>query len=379
MRKKIVHYPSVLEVCQNLLPQDAVIYLLDSRFSHYAAFFSDKTSVKQIYVFDSRHGKKRKALLPKVVYIKPIWKKERFVSVEAGKEMTVQLEAPDLLHISERKLSTDILTDIKVILKTARPMIWLEQNQSWEAKITRWMAENQYILQQKIGNQALYVFQRIEQDEAPQAGDPADDGQTKEAEIKKRLEQNILELVEVSKTQFAYAHAALEEKFIQQETALKVAMGQQDLLKKQHQIEIDQLKGAHDKAMTALRTQQVRAMAEQKTAVQQLQNELASTKEMVRYMSEALNAEKAVNHDLNRHILNLLDEELPILQELERCNQAQEQELKRLKAENKKMTQKLADITEKYRRLNETKVMKWMRRYWQFKKRRRLRKKREEN
>ncbi|WP_239257190.1 hypothetical protein [Listeria ilorinensis] len=378
MHKKIGDQQNILEMCHMYLPQKAVIYLLDSRAQDYAAYFLNEENVKQVYVFETKnmHNKKIYHQLKKVTYIKPIWEKNRFMQLKNGKEVEILLEDPDMVHISEHMFAAGMLAGVSAILKTARPIVWIEQSLARETRITNWMYEHQYVLQQKVDHHAIYVCQEKQKNELSEM---IGQNQKQDLEEKKRLEQNILELVEISKKQMEQAHAVLNEKFIQQEKALTKAIEQQALLKKAHQKECDRLKRTFDEKITALGAQHAQALAEQNKRAQQLQSELHQSKDMVQLISDALNAEKAVNYDLNKRLFDLLDEELPILQDLDRCSHEQDKEIKKLQTENKKLARKLAVMTEKYHRLNKTKVIKLMRRYWYFKNRRRLRKKREEN
>ncbi|EUJ40924.1 hypothetical protein PWEIH_02719 [Listeria weihenstephanensis FSL R9-0317] len=85
-------------------------------------------------------------------------------------------------------------------------------------------------------------------------------------------------------------------------------------------------------------------------------------------MSDALNAERAVNYDLNKRIFTLLEDEKPVLLTMKKRHTQQVKEINNLKKENTVLTRKLATMTEKYTRLNDTKVIKMMRKYWKLKK-----------
>ncbi|WP_149023731.1 hypothetical protein [Listeria riparia] len=105
----------------------------------------------------------------------------------------------------------------------------------------------------------------------------------------------------------------------------------------------------------------------------QSQKETREARQVVQHISDALNAEKAMNHDLNKRIFALLAEEKPVLLTMEKRQTQQQKELSTLRYENRKLARNLTIATEKYQRLNDTKVIRVMRKYWNFKKKRRLR------
>lgn len=100
----------------------------------------------------------------------------------------------------------------------------------------------------------------------------------------------------------------------------------------------------------------------------QHQQESKEAKQLVQQISDAFNAERTVNNDLNKHIFSLLEEEKPLLMTMKKRDAQQVKELNNLKKENATLTRKLSQMTEKYDRLNSTKVIQMMRKYWKLKK-----------
>ncbi|AQY50300.1 hypothetical protein UE46_04160 [Listeria weihenstephanensis] len=337
----------VLEAFAAFIPENAVIYVMDSQFVSHAIYFSKYYHASKVYLFEKNHVTYKEvrndAKRNKVVAIeclKPDWKKRRFHRMENGKAVTIQPEAPQLIHLGKQALEAGLIESLADRLDDSQTMLWLDTEALNFEEVGRLLEAKKYRVFQESGTNALYTFQEV-------APEPEEDEHQLEMKILERLDtykRQIDGLKQEYEGKLAIIQAEQDEKHVVLEAKYKAIAQKQAKVVKEHQ---------------------------QKSA--QSAKETSEAKQLVQHMSDALNAERAVNYDLNKRIFTLLEDEKPVLLTMKKRHTQQVKEINNLKKENTVLTRKLATMTEKYTRLNDTKVIKMMRKYWKLKKSRRLR------
>ncbi|EUJ25975.1 phage tail tape measure protein [Listeria cornellensis] len=323
------------------IPTKAVIYEMDSRLVSHAIYFSKYRDASKVYFFETNQARLRDARndatrnkFLQIECLKPDWKNNRFVRLEKGKSVQANMIAPHVIHATAGMLETGTLEWLTKQLQDVKPVLWLETDGANFAEIASLLEEMQYQVRQQNGNNAVYTFQEA-----------------------------VLEPVE---------NHELEEKILER---LDTYKRQIDRMKQEYEEEVVIIQIKQDKEMLVLeekyRAIEKNWMEQGKQHAEksrQHQQESKEAKQLVQQISDAFNAERTVNNDLNKHIFSLLEEEKPLLMTMKKRDAQQVKELNNLKKENATLTRKLSQMTEKYDRLNSTKVIQMMRKYWKLKK-----------
>lgn len=346
VQTKDYYQKAILAEFAAFIPTKAVIYEMDSRLVSHAIYFSKYRDASKVYFFEMNQARLRDARndatrnkFPQVECLKPDWKNDRFVRLEKGKSVQADMIAPHVIHATARMLDTGALEWLTKQLKDVKPILWLETDGANFAEIALLLEKMQYQVRQQNGNNAVYTFQEA-------APEPIEEHE---------IEEKILERLDTYKRQI-------------------------DRMKQEYDEELAFIQAKQDEEMLVLE-EKYRAIEEtwveqgkkQAEKARQHQQESKEAKQLVQQMSDALNAERAVNNDLNKHIFSLLEDEKPVLMTMKKRDAQQVKEINNLKKENAKLTRKLSQMMEKYDRLNSTKVIRMMRKYWKLKKSQRLR------
>ncbi|MBA3926039.1 phage tail tape measure protein [Listeria rustica] len=346
VQTKDYYQKAILAEFAAFIPMRAVIYEMDSRLVSHAIYFSKYRDASKVYFFESNAAKLRDARndatrnkFPQIECLKPDWSRDRFVRVEKGKSVQADMIAPHVIHATARVLEAGVLEWLTKQLQEVKPILWLETDSANFAEIALLLEKTQYQLRQQNGNNAVYTFQEA-------APEPVEDHE---------IEEKILERLDTYKRQI-------------------------ERMKQEYDEELALIQAKQDKKVIVLEEKYraieetwVQQGKEQTEKVRQHQQTTNEAKQLVQQMSDALNAERAVNTDLNKHIFSLLEDEKPVLLTMKKRDAQQAKEIKSLKKENATLTRKLSQMTEKYDRLNSTKVIRMMRKYWKLKKSQRLR------
>ncbi|MBC2310252.1 hypothetical protein [Listeria booriae] len=380
-RTKDYYQKTILEAFMTYIPEQAVIYEMDSRFVSHAIYFLKYGHARQVYLFETNRAKYREARndvqrnhLVGIECLQPNWDTKRFARWDKDQLTYVTPSPADVIHASEAAIEAGLLLKFSAEVEKYKPVLWLDTSSHNFAEIAKWLEKLHYRLQIEQNDQAIYVSQ-----------------ETKEAEEEKNeLEAKLLERLETYKRQINQLQQECEQQIshMQSEQAKKLAVMETEhraVVKKLD--EEMQLKTVQVKKIAAMETehratvrrleeevkQQAELAKQHEQETKQSQKETREARQVVQHISDALNAEKAMNHDLNKRIFALLAEEKPVLLTMEKRQTQQQKELSSLRYENRKLARNLTIATEKYQRLNDTKVIRVMRKYWNFKKKRRLR------
>ncbi|MBC1232589.1 hypothetical protein [Listeria booriae] len=352
-RTKDYYQKTILEAFMTYIPEQAVIYEMDSRFVSHAIYFLKYGHARQVYLFETNRAKYKEARndvqrnhLVGIECLQPDWDTNRFVRWDKDKLTYVTPRSADVIHASEAAIEAGLLLKFSADVEKYKPVLWLDTSSHNFAEIAKWLEKLHYRLQIEQNDQAIYVSQ-----------------ETKEAEDEKNeLEAKLLERLETYKRQINQ---------LQQECGQQISHMQAEQAKKLAVMETDHR--ATVKRLEEEVKQQAELAKQYEKETKQSQKETREARQVVQHISDALNAEKAMNHDLNKRIFALLAEEKPVLLTMEKRQTQQQKELSSLRYENRKLARNLTIATEKYQRLNDTKVIRVMRKYWNFKKKRRLR------
>ncbi|MBC1210031.1 hypothetical protein HB815_03720 [Listeria booriae] len=352
-RTKDYYQKTILEAFMTYIPEQAVIYEMDSRFVSHAIYFLKYGHARQVYLFETNRAKYKEARndvqrnhLVGIECLQPDWDTNRFVRWDKDKLTYVTPRSADVIHASEAAIEAGLLLKFSADVEKYKPVLWLDTSSHNFAEIAKWLEKLHYRLQIEQNDQAIYVSQ-----------------ETKEAEEEKNeLEAKLLERLETYKRQINQ---------LQQECGQQITHMQAEQAKKLAVMETDHR--ATVKRLEEEVKQQAELAKQYEKETKQSQKETREARQVVQHISDALNAEKAMNHDLNKRIFALLAEEKPVLLTMEKRQAQQQKELSSLRYENRKLARNLTIATEKYQRLNDTKVIRVMRKYWNFKKKRRLR------
>ncbi|MBC2177063.1 hypothetical protein HCB27_10575 [Listeria booriae] len=352
-RTKDYYQKTILEAFMTYIPEQAVIYEMDSRFVSHAIYFLKYGHARQVYLFETNRAKYKEARndvqrnhLVGIECLQPDWDTNRFVRWDKDKLTYVTPRSADVIHASEAAIEAGLLLKFSADVEKYKPVLWLDTSSHNFAEIAKWLEKLHYRLQIEQNDQAIYVSQ-----------------ETKEAEEEKNeLEAKLLERLETYKRQINQ---------LQQECGQQISHMQAEQAKKLAVMETDHR--ATVKRLEEEVKQQAELAKQYEKETKQSQKETREARQVVQHISDALNAEKAMNHDLNKRIFALLAEEKPVLLTMEKRQTQQQKELSSLRYENRKLARNLTIATEKYQRLNDTKVIRVMRKYWNFKKKRRLR------
>ncbi|MBC2305037.1 hypothetical protein HCB83_09230 [Listeria booriae] len=380
-RTKDYYQKTILEAFMTYIPEQAVIYEMDSRFVSHAIYFLKYGHARQVYLFETNRAKYREARndvqrnhLVGIECLQPNWDTKRFARWDKDQLTYVTPSPADVIHASEAAIEAGLLLKFSAEVEKYKPVLWLDTSSHNFAEIAKWLEKLHYRLQIEQNDQAIYVSQ-----------------ETKEAEEEKNeLEAKLLERLETYKRQINQLQQECEQQIshMQSEQAKKLAVMETEhraVVKKLD--EEMQLKTVQVKKIATMETehratvrrleeevkQQAELAKQHEQETKQSQKETREARQVVQHISDALNAEKAMNHDLNKRIFALLAEEKPVLLTMEKRQTQQQKELSSLRYENRKLARNLTIATEKYQRLNDTKVIRVMRKYWNFKKKRRLR------
>ncbi|MBC1315457.1 hypothetical protein [Listeria booriae] len=352
-RTKDYYQKTILEAFMTYIPEQAVIYEMDSRFVSHAIYFLKYGHARQVYLFETNRAKYKEARndvqrnhLVGIECLQPDWDTNRFVRWDKDKHTYVTPRSADVIHASEAAIEAGLLLKFSADVEKYKPVLWLDTSSHNFAEIAKWLEKLHYRLQIEQNDQAIYVSQ-----------------ETKEAEEEKNeLEAKLLERLETYKRQINQ---------LQQECGQQISHMQAEQAKKLAVMETDHR--ATVKRLEEEVKQQAELAKRYEKETKQSPKETREARQVVQHISDALNAEKAMNHDLNKRIFALLAEEKPVLLTMEKRQTQQQKELSSLRYENRKLARNLTIATEKYQRLNDTKVIRVMRKYWNFKKKRRLR------
>ncbi|WP_430534612.1 hypothetical protein [Listeria rocourtiae] len=337
VQTKDYYQKAVLDEFAASIPEKAVIYALDSRFVSHAIYFSKYRDAGKVYLFEADRERWKEVRndiarnkLPHMACLRPDWIKNRFTVSENGKLMPADMIAPHMIHATARVLESRSLEWLTKQLENIKPILWLETDGENFAEIAFLLEKMQYHVRKQVGNNAVYTFQEA-------AGE------------NNELEEKILERLDTYKRQI-------------------------DRMKQEYEEELVLIQAKYDEKALVLEDK-YRAIEEtwveqgkkQSETVRQHQQEVNEAKQLVQHISEALNAERAVNNDLNKHIFSLLEDEKPVLITMKKRDAQQVKEINNLKKENATLIRKLSQMTEKYNRLNSTKVIRMMRKYWKLK------------
>lgn len=337
VQTKDYYQKAVLEEFAAFIPEKAVIYELDSRFVSHAIYFSKYRDASKVYLFEMNQTRLRETRndatrnkFPQIECLRPDWARNRFVRVEKGKSVQAEMVAPHVIHVTARMLEADVLEWLTKQMEDVRPVLWLETDGANFAEVATILEKMNYQMRQQDGNNAVYTFQEA-------------------AEEDHELEEKILERLDTYKRQI-------------------------DRMKQEYEEELALIQAKYDEKALVLE-EKYRAIEEtwveqgkkQAETVKQHQRDVNEAKQLVQHISDALNAERAVNNDLNKHIFSLLEDEKPVLITMKKRDAQQVKEINNLKKENATLTRKLSQMTEKYTRLNSTKVIRMMRKYWKLK------------
>ncbi|MBC2292528.1 hypothetical protein HCC36_04720 [Listeria booriae] len=379
-RTKDYYQKTILEAFMTYIPEQAVIYEMDSRFVSHAIYFLKYGHARQVYLFETNRAKYREARndvqrnhLVGIECLQPNWDTKRFARWDKDQLTYVTPSPADVIHASEAAIEAGLLLKFSAEVEKYKPVLWLDTSSHNFAEIAKWLEKLHYRLQIEQNDQAIYVSQ-----------------ETKEAEEEKNeLEAKLLERLETYKRQINQLQQECEQQIshMQSEQAKKLAVMETEhraVVKKLD--EEMQLKTVQVKKIAAMETehratvrrleeevkQQAELAKQHEQETKQSQKETREARQVVQHISDALNAEKAMNHDLNKRIFALLAEEKPVLLTMEKRQTQQQKELSSLRYENRKLARNLTIATEKYQRLNDTKVIRVMRKYWNFKKKKKI-------
>ncbi|MBC1560174.1 hypothetical protein HB911_15780 [Listeria booriae] len=317
-----------LEQCTELLPKQASILELDEQLSSHAIYFAKYASAKKIYVPTKERQKEvQENMLHNHI--------QQVETVENDPEKWYTwLPSVHLIHFSKRIVHQSVVAQLLPHLAN-HAVLWLEtENTDYDDLL----ATRNYHKVHSLPGHAVYTFQ--EQQTATKKEDGTD------------VEKKVLEWLETYKGQIDEVASQFAKQQINAEAK------HQRQLEKQKQLTTkkwDEQITAHQKEL------------------RQLTSQISDSNTMVQYISDAWNAEKMVNNSLNQRIYTLLENEKPVLLALKERNIAQQKELAILRQENKQLAKQLKQIKTKYERLNNTKVIRFMRKYWHLKKSRKLR------
>ncbi|MBC2282774.1 hypothetical protein HCB69_00110 [Listeria booriae] len=407
-RTKDYYQKTILEAFMTYIPEQAVIYEMDSRFVSHAIYFLKYGHARQVYLFETNRAKYREARndvqrnhLVGIECLQPNWDTKRFARWDKDQLTYVTPSPADVIHASEAAIEAGLLLKFSAEVEKYKPVLWLDTSSHNFAEIAKWLEKLHYRLQIEQNDQAIYVSQ-----------------ETKEAEEEKNeLEAKLLERLETYKRQINQLQQECEQQIshMQSEQAKKLAVMETEhraVVKKldeemqlktvqvkkiaametEHRAVVKkldeemQLKTVQVKKIAAMETehratvrrleeevkQQAELAKQHEQETKQSQKETREARQVVQHISDALNAEKAMNHDLNKRIFALLAEEKPVLLTMEKRQTQQQKELSSLRYENRKLARNLTIATEKYQRLNDTKVIRVMRKYWNFKKKKKI-------
>ncbi|MBC1373643.1 hypothetical protein HB847_14910 [Listeria booriae] len=317
-----------LEQFTELLPKQAIILELDEQLSSHMIYFAKYASAEKIYV----PTEERKKEVQKNMWHNHIQQVE---TVENDPEAWhTWLPSVHLIHFSKRIVHQAMVEQLLPHLAN-HAVLWLEtENTDYDDLL----ATRNYHKVHSLPGHAVYTFQ------AQQTAAEQEDSTDVEKKVLAWLETYKGEIDEIA-NEFAKQQINMEAKHQRQ-------------LEKQKQL------------ATKKWNEQV---TEHQKELHQLTSQLTDSYAVVQYISDAWNAEKMVNHDLNQRIYTLLEAEKPVLLALKERNIAQQKELAILRQENKQLTKQWKQLHTKYERLNNTKVIRFMRKYWHLKKSRKLR------
>lgn len=306
-----------------LLPKQAIILELDEQLSSHAIYFAKYASAEKIYVpTEERQKEVQENMLHNHI--------QQVETVENDPEVWhTWLPSVHLVHFSKRIVHQAMVTQLLPYLAN-HAVLWLEtENTDYDDLL----ATRNYHKVHSLPGHAVYMFQ------AQQIAAKQEDSTDVEKKVLAWLETYKGEIDEVA-NQFAKQQINMEAKHQRQ-------------LEKQKQL--------------AAKKWNEQVTAHQKE-LRQLTSQLSDSNTMVQYISDAWNAEKMVNNDFNQRIYTLLEDEKPVLLALKERNIAQQKELAILRQKNKQLANQLKQIKTKYERLNNTKVIRFMRKYWHLKK-----------
>lgn len=353
-RTKDYYQKSILEAFVAYVPEQAVIYEMDGRFVSHAIYFLKYGRARQVYLFETDRTKYKEARndahrnhMTGIECLQPEWETNKFVRRDKEELIHVTPRSADVIHASKAVIEAGALQKIAAHVEQHKPVLWLDTSSHNFAEMEKWLESLHYQVQKEQDYQAIYVYQA-----AQESG----------AEEENELEAKLLERLETYKRQ-------IEQ--LQREYEQQIAQMQAEQTKKIVAVETEYRAVVAKWEEEAKKQADLAKQNEQKN--KQSQKETREARQVVQHISDALNAEKAINHDLNKRIFALLAEEKPVLLTMEKRQTEQQKELSALRYENRKLTRNLTIATEKYQRLNDTKVIRVMRKYWNFKKKRRLR------
>ncbi|MBC1357008.1 hypothetical protein [Listeria booriae] len=351
-RTKDYYQKSILEAFAMYMPEQAVIYEMDGRFVSHAIYFLKYGRAKQVYLFETNRAKYKEARndahrnhMIGIECLQPEWDTNKFVRRDKEALIHVTPRSADVIHASKAVIEAGVLQKLKAHVEQHKPVLWLDTSSHNFAEMEKWLESLHYQVQKEQEYQAIYVYQAAQ-----------------ESEEENELEAKLLERLETYKRQ-------IEQ--LQRENEQQIAHMQAEQVKKIAAVQTEHRAVATRLEEEAKQQAELAKQYEQKN--KQSQKEIREARQVVQHISDALNAEKAINHDLNKRIFALLAEEKPLLLTMEKRQTEQQKELSALRYENRKLTRNLTIATEKYQRLNDTKVIRVMRKYWNFKKKRRLR------
>ncbi|WP_036102512.1 hypothetical protein [Listeria riparia] len=311
-----------------LLPKQANILELDEQLSSHAIYFAKYASVHHIYMPTKDRRKEIQ------VNMRHNHMSQVITVTHAPETWHSWLPAVHLIHFSKRMLQRSLLTQLLPHLAT-QTILWLETE---NADYDELLATSHYYVAHRFPGHVIYTFQE------------------KPTETKKEdsteVEKKVLAWLDTYKGHID----DVANEFAKQQ--INTEAKHQRQLEKQKQL------------ATKNWNEQV---AMHQKELQQLKRQITDSKAMVKYISDAWNAEKIVNHDLNQRIYTLLETEKPVLLALKERNIAQQKELAVLRQQNRQLTHRWKQLQTKYERLNNTKIIRFMRKYWHFKKSRKLR------
>ncbi|EUJ42306.1 hypothetical protein [Listeria riparia] len=270
-----------LERLVETLPKQAVLLELDEQLSSHAIYFGKYAEVKKIYVpIKERQKEVQDNMLCNHIQQVEIVEND----LETWKTW---LSSVHLIHFSKRILHHDIVTQLLPHLAN-HTVLWLEtENKDYDDLL----ATGNYHLADRFPGHSVYTFQ-----EKP--------NETKENSAD--VEKKVLAWLDTYKGHID----DVANEFAKQQ--INTEAKHQRQLEKQKQL------------ATKNWNEQV---AKHQKELQQLKRQITDSKAMVKYISDAWNAEKIVNHDLNQRIYTLLETEKPVLLALKERNIAQQKEL----------------------------------------------------
>lgn len=380
-RTKDYYQKPILEAFMAYIPEQAIIYEMDSRFVSHAIYFLKYGHARQVYLFETNRAKYREARsdvqrnhIIGIECLQPDWDTNKFVRRDKEKFIHVTPRSADVIHASKAVIEAGLLLKFATEVEQYKPVLWLDTSSHNFAEIAKWLEKLHYRLQIEQNHQAIYVSQETKEAE--------EEKNELEAKLLERLEtykRQINQLQQECEQQISHMQAEQAKKLATMETEHRAVVKKLDEETKQKTVQAKKIAAMETEHRATVKRleeevkQQAELAKQYEQENKQSQKETREARQVVQHISDALNAEKAMNHDLNKRIFALLAEEKPVLLTMEKRQTQQQKELSTLRYENRKLARNLTIATEKYQRLNDTKVIRVMRKYWNFKKKRRLR------